>query len=150
MNIFKSAFNVRSVFLIVLIFLFLPICVQAGSKSDFRYWFEKGNLFSVYGNQDAAIHAFQEAIKIEPENPEAHFNLGVAYAEKGDLEKALAAVDQAIALKPGTSRYYYGRGWMHIRHGNYDNGVVDMQKAADDKYPDAIKYFETIAPRKGD
>ncbi|MGQ9863518.1 MAG: tetratricopeptide repeat protein [Bacteroidia bacterium] len=43
---------------------------------------------------------FQEAINLDPNLAEAHFNLSVLYAYKGLPDKAAAAFDKAIALRP--------------------------------------------------
>ena len=136
-------------FILTAVFL-LPATLFAESGSDtkdFSYWFERGALLSVYGNQDAAVGAFQKAIELEPDNAEAHFNLGVAYTEMDEYEKALDAMSRAITLKPGVARYHYGRGWVHVRSGNRFHGMEDMQKAAElsDRY--AKKFIEEIDPR---
>lgn len=136
-------------FIGVAVFL-LPATLFAESGNDtkdFSYWFERGALLSVYGNQDAAVGAFQKAIELEADNAEAHFNLGMAYTEMDEYEKALDAMSRAIELKPGVSRYYYGRGWVHIRSGNRYYGMEDMQIAAElsDRY--ARKFIEEIDPR---
>ena len=137
------------IFISVAVFL-VPATLFAESGNDtkdFSYWFERGALLSVYGNQNAAVGAFQKAIELEPGNAEAHFNLGVAYTEMDEYEKALDAMTRAIELKPGIARYHYGRGWVHVRFGNRYYGMEDMQIAAElsDRY--ARKFIEEIDPR---
>jgi tetratricopeptide (TPR) repeat protein len=146
----KCVLGFKIILTIVFIGLAMPalIFAQADSKSDdFHHWFEKGALFSVYGNQNAAIDAFQKAIAIEPENSSAYFNLGIAYAEKEDYQKAIEAVNRAIGIDSGNAGYYYGRGWVHVRFGHDDLGLSDMQRAAEMHNKDAKKYLEEIAPR---
>jgi tetratricopeptide (TPR) repeat protein len=149
MNSFISDFKLTFISLAVLTILIMPAFLYAQTKDEHnhRYWFEKGSLLSVYGNQDAAIEAFEKAIEIKSDYSEAFFHLGIAYAEKDHFEKALAAINRAIEINPDIARYHYGRGWVHIRFGNRDNGILDMQKAAAGKHPDAIRYIENIAPR---
>jgi tetratricopeptide (TPR) repeat protein len=149
MKLFMSDFKRTFISLTVLTILIMPLTLfaQAEEVHNHRYWFEKGSLLSVYGNQDAAIRAFEKAIEIKPDYSEAFFHLGIAYAEKDLFEKALAAMNRAIEINPEIARYHYGRGWVHIRFGNRDYGILDMQKAADGKHPDAITYIEKIAPR---
>ncbi|MFO8112982.1 MAG: tetratricopeptide repeat protein [Desulfosalsimonadaceae bacterium] len=140
-------------FFAVLFFLVFSGLVMTGvagaqkDAEDFTYWFEKGALFSVYGNQDAAIDAFQKAVEIEPESAEAYFNMGVAYAEKGNYENAIRYVNEALRINPEQGMYHYGRGWIHIRAGNRDKGLLDMEEAAKHRNPDAKQYLKEIAPR---
>ena len=49
---------------------------------------------------DKAMADLNEAIKLIPEDYEALFCRGYAYAIKGDLDKALADYDQAIKIEP--------------------------------------------------
>jgi tetratricopeptide (TPR) repeat protein len=48
-----------------------------------------------------AIAAFREAIKLQSDNPQAHFGLANSLTQQGDLEEAIASYRQAIALRPG-------------------------------------------------
>jgi tetratricopeptide (TPR) repeat protein/serine/threonine protein kinase len=48
----------------------------------------------------AAITAFQEALRLAPDEPRAHFNLGNALAAQGKVEEAEAAYRKAITLQP--------------------------------------------------
>ncbi len=140
-----------SKFMLLLAFsiLLLPagLFAQNGAK-DFHYWFDKGALLSVYGNQNAAIQAFQNAIELEPENSGAHFNMSIAYAENGDFHEAMEAVNMAKRLNPGSALYQYGKAWIYIRFGDTIQGTVEMQKAAEMNSLDAKQFLQSIAPRQ--
>jgi DNA-binding SARP family transcriptional activator len=47
------------------------------------------------GNDDEAIEAFQEVVKIEPTNSEAWQQLATLYEKKGDDKKAIEAFRRA-------------------------------------------------------
>jgi tetratricopeptide (TPR) repeat protein len=47
-----------------------------------------------------AIAAFREAIKLEPDNPAAHFGLGNSLTKQGAQDEAVASYRKAIDLKP--------------------------------------------------
>ena len=38
---------------------------------------------------DAAIDSYKNALKINPDYAEAHYNMGIALKDKGDLEAAI-------------------------------------------------------------
>ena len=153
MNMSLPFSRLTALFLVIAFFFTLPAVLSAQTTNDtknFQYWFEKGSLLSVYGNQKAAVQALSKAIAFESENSEAHFNLGVAYAENGDYENAIAAVNRAIQLNSSVPHYHYGRGWIHLRVNNHDYGISDMQEAARLQHADAIRYLEIINPRHAD
>ena len=49
---------------------------------------------------DSAIHAYQEAVEVEPEFYLAHANLGDCYYRKGDYEKAISLYDKGLSMNP--------------------------------------------------
>lgn len=44
---------------------------------------------------------FERAVDLDPDNPEALNNLGVALEQQGEFERAKAAYEKALKLKPG-------------------------------------------------
>ncbi len=50
---------------------------------------------------DDSIRAAQEALRIDPNLPEAYSNMAAAYHAEGKLDAALAALRQALKLNPG-------------------------------------------------
>lgn len=51
------------------------------------------------GKFDAAIAVLREAVKAEPDNALAHFNLGIALMQTGNMGEAESALSKAYALK---------------------------------------------------
>ena len=106
------------------------------------YWYDRGILVSVYGNDKAAIQYFQKVIELDPRRSDAYFQLGVSYGELREYEKAVSAISKAIELNPDKSVYYYGRGRIHLLFGDEDKALTDLKKAAEMGNRDAIRYFE--------
>lgn len=78
---------------------------------------------------EAAVQVLQEAVKAEPENALAQFNLGTALFQTGKLEQAEMALRRAYELK--------GAGMPGVQ---FLLGEVYYQKK---DYPKAIEAFET-------
>jgi Flp pilus assembly protein TadD len=52
------------------------------------------------GDYRTAITQLKEVVRLEPENFEAHLDLGICYAQKGFYAEAERAYDAARALQP--------------------------------------------------
>jgi tetratricopeptide (TPR) repeat protein len=51
------------------------------------------------GMTDMAIRLFKHSLLLDPEHPESHYNLGIAYSSKGMLEEAQREMNTAIELR---------------------------------------------------
>jgi tetratricopeptide (TPR) repeat protein len=47
-----------------------------------------------------AIAAFEQSVKVAPDNPTYQYHLGLAYAKAGDAAKAQASLNRALRLNP--------------------------------------------------
>jgi tetratricopeptide (TPR) repeat protein len=47
-----------------------------------------------------AIAHYRKAVELKPGFAEAHFNLGVALADRGQVEEAIAHYQKALEIKP--------------------------------------------------
>lgn len=61
---------------------------------------QKGKEALLSGELDAALAAFHEALDMDPDNPHAHLNIGVAHKLKGDRDAATRALEKAKSLDP--------------------------------------------------
>jgi Tfp pilus assembly protein PilF len=63
------------------------------------------------GLWDEALFRFQEAEKLDPQNPRIQSNMGVAYEASGQFDKALESYKKALNLAPNDKdiRANYGR-----------------------------------------
>lgn len=118
-----------------------PVVVE-----DADYWYEKGVLFSVYGNYQAAVKSFKKAAELAPEWSQAYFQMGVSYGEHGRYEEAIKAIGKAIELDAENGAYYYGRGRVYLMSGDRPKAMEDFEKAADMGNRDAKRFLEKQLP----
>jgi tetratricopeptide (TPR) repeat protein len=81
------------------------------------------------GDFDAAIKAFTEAIRLEPQLTDAYKRRGFAYGRKGEQEKAIADFSEAIRLAPDDAEAYRNRGVSHGMKGDHDKAIADFTVA---------------------
>lgn len=94
-----------------------------------RAFFNRGRAFSDQGEYDRAITDFDQAIRLDPEYPDAFNNRGVAYSGKGQYERAIEDFDQAIRLDANYAIAIYNRGLAARSLGREDEAAKYFAKA---------------------
>ncbi len=90
---------------------------------------DKGNAFYSNGDLDAAIAAYDEAIRLNPKYAKAFCDRGSAYVCKRQYEKAIDDYTKAIRLNPELAEAYCGRGVIFGYfglNGEFDKGIADF------------------------
>ena len=117
------------------------VSAKKGAEDDPRYWLDKGAICATYGNDKAAIMYFKKAIKLDPDNTPAYYNLGICYGETGQYEKALTSINKAIEKYPEKGSYLYGRGRVYWLSGDKEKAIEDFKRSAGLGYPDTQDYL---------
>jgi len=94
-----------------------------------RAWFSVGYLHGEEDNRKEAINAYNEAIRLNPDNAEAYNNRGTVKRSLGQHEAALADYDKAIELNPDDATAYNNRGVTKKNLGRLNEAREDYQKA---------------------
>ena len=89
--------------------------------SVMKYVFEK--------NRGEVIKSCKQAIKIDPDYAETHFNLGVAYGESGKYQKAIKALKQAIRINPDDAEVHYCLGVAYYESGKHEEAIKSYKQA---------------------
>jgi tetratricopeptide (TPR) repeat protein len=63
-----------------------------------------GLAFDRLGKPEEAISAFQEALKLDPNNAEAHLSLGKTEMSAGHLNEAITDLHEALRLNPNNDQ----------------------------------------------
>ncbi|MBI5788663.1 MAG: tetratricopeptide repeat protein [Candidatus Schekmanbacteria bacterium] len=56
---------------------------------------------------DNALQEFSQVLKLNPDNPRAHFQLAVIYQKRGQLDLAILSYERTLALNPQYSKAYF-------------------------------------------
>jgi tetratricopeptide (TPR) repeat protein len=83
--------------------LALACCCQSAhaQTGDSKALFAQGNSAMRNGDAPAAVHDFQQFLKLQPTSAEGYFNLGLALQSAGQPNDALTALHKAASLQPG-------------------------------------------------
>lgn len=90
-----------------------------------------GDKYYEHGDIQGAIHEFQLALRLDPQNGNVHNSLGVCYGELGDHERALEAFGRALALDESDYMAVYNTGLIHELLGRRPAALAHFLKAAD-------------------
>jgi tetratricopeptide (TPR) repeat protein len=95
------------------------------------------NLNSDLPPNDKAVAELEEAVKKDPKNSQAFYQLGKSYQTLKNEEKAVGAYKKAIEIKPDFAEANYELGTIYVRKKDYETALPFMQKAAKVKYTSA-------------
>ena len=78
---------------------------------------------------DEAIKHFEDLLRVRPDDPKAHNNLGNALAEQGNTADAISHWREAIRLKPDYSEAHCNLGIALTEQGKLDDAIQYFEKA---------------------
>jgi len=109
---------------------------EAGAKNLLRGYPQAFILYNVLGvaqegqgKYAEAAQTYRQALQIDPNVAEIHFNLGVALANLGRLDDAMACYRKAIALNPRLAVAHFNLGFALQQLGQFADAAASYRKA---------------------
>jgi tetratricopeptide (TPR) repeat protein len=99
--------------------------IKALSAAD---WFETGYSYQISRKYNDAVDAYNNALKLNPNDAESYCNRGYAHYKLGDHRQAIGDFEKAIRLNPRYARAYYGRGNAYYKLENFDKAIKDYDR----------------------
>lgn len=98
---------------------------------DFETLSLLGSLLEETGKRQEALDKFQEALKINPDYPQALNSLGYVYAQEGrNLEQAEGLIKKALEFEPDNGAYMDSLGWVYFQKNDLDKAQGYLERAA--------------------
>ena len=101
------------------------------TKSGFDRALEAGKLEFASGKFEKAIKRFDEATRIQPEDPYPYNAIGASRLQLKQASLALGFFSRAIELKPDYGAAYYNRGVAYFNAAKYELAAQDFTWAVD-------------------
>ena len=92
-------------------------------------YYRLGRAHYVQGNYDAALRAFNTAVKYAPDFAEAWFQLGLVDQDRGQLDAATEAYRRALAIQPSMHEAALNLGISEQERGNVDAALNAYARA---------------------
>jgi len=98
--------------------------------SDFTYKLPDGwDTAENKRTMERAIADFNQAMRLDPNNPVNYYERGSVYSMKSEYDNAIADYNQAIKLNPGYVEAYRNRGDAYDSKKDYDRAIADYTQA---------------------
>ena len=106
-------------------------------------WFSIGYLLHIKAepNFDAAINAYDAALRLNPADAVAYYNRGLARYALSQYEAAIADYNAALRLNPAYAVAYYNRGLVRYALGQYEAAIADYNAALRLNPAYAVAYY---------
>lgn len=87
-----------------------------------------GNGYLQAGDYEAAIEAFTNAIRHDPNFAKAYYMMGMACSCRGEHGRAIGHLSQAIALRADKPSYYFSRAQAYEAMYQAQHAIDDLDK----------------------
>jgi hypothetical protein len=81
------------------------------------------------GDLSATVSQFSEALRLNPKDANAHYNLGVAFFRQGNFGKAIYHLSEAIKANPHYAEAHNNLGVALAQQGDLDSAIMHFSKA---------------------
>jgi tetratricopeptide (TPR) repeat protein len=136
---------------LMVVLLFLLLLPGLTAAQGVQGAIDQGMRYSEAGRYDQALQAFDQALKLKPNDPAIITYKATVYYAKGNHAQAMQMCEQALKLNPNFGRAYYQRGMIYEKQEKYDQAVADLQKAKSLGHgvdPDFIELMKNKAAAK--
>jgi spermidine synthase len=96
------------------------------------------------GRVTEAIQWYEQALRIDPDHAEAHFNLGLALARAGKVLEAIGHWEQALRIRPGYAEAHNSLGNALAQVGRPQEALQHYEQALKVK-PDYVEAQNNLA-----
>lgn len=103
--------------------------LHGSGPNSVRSLLSRGDALTSLGEYEAAVHAYREALKDEPENLEGHLALARLFNRLARYREAVQLCDEAGGANPKNEEVYLIKARALLASGDF-GGIVDLDTAA--------------------
>ncbi|MFH1061441.1 MAG: tetratricopeptide repeat protein [Candidatus Omnitrophota bacterium] len=119
----------KSVLGLVILFAYCNLSFFGVAQEDASKWFfNLGTAFHYKGQTAKALKSFEQAYKINPQNMDVLYNIGVLHLENNRYDQAIKIFEQVIAQDPDDSAAYNNIGFALFKQGKYEEAIKFYNK----------------------
>ncbi|HEY3373676.1 MAG TPA: tetratricopeptide repeat protein [Candidatus Aquicultor sp.] len=88
----------------------------------------RGRLYFNNGNTNDALTDFDTAIKLNKDQAESHFGIGLIRLQEGDNQQAIKEFEKVIKVRPKWTEVYLSREVAYRKLGEKEKAIKDLKK----------------------
>ncbi|MEW6138066.1 MAG: tetratricopeptide repeat protein [Thermodesulfobacteriota bacterium] len=115
----------------------IDAAIRVGGSTCAYLFNNRGLICWKMGRIDEAKRNFLEAIDLDSENGDPHFNIGLIYFDESDFNKALFYLRKAVDINPLDSQFLTELGHLYLELDREDEALELFQKAFEHDPADA-------------
>ena len=118
---------------------------RQNNPEDVSLILNHANLYFKLGDKETFKSLMNEAIELDPNNADLHYNIGVISMEQNDLDAARAAYQKAIDIDPAYINAYLNLSTAFVNEGN---GLIEQMNSIRGSSAKEIAKYDALKEQK--
>jgi tetratricopeptide (TPR) repeat protein len=121
-------------------------------RDEVRHLHTLGEARLAIGDEAGAAEAYSAMLDLDPENPEAHLELGLLYEARGEAREAEEHFVESLKSDPANPRALYSYASLYYAADDLETAeeLLARAVASDARYSPALSALASIRARRGD
>jgi tetratricopeptide (TPR) repeat protein len=121
-------------------------------RDEIRHLHTLGEARLAIGDEAGAAEAYSAMLDLDPENPEAHLELGLLYEARGEAREAEEHFVESLKSDPANPRALYSYASLYYAADDLETAeeLLVRAVASDARYSPALSALASIRARRGD
>jgi tetratricopeptide (TPR) repeat protein len=121
-------------------------------RDEVRHLHTLGEARLAIGDEAGAAEAYSAMLDLDPENPEAHLELGLLYEARGEAREAEEHFVESLKSDPANPRALYSYASLYYAADDLESAeeLLVRAVASDARYSPALSALASIRARRGD
>ncbi len=121
-------------------------------QDEIRHLYTLGEVRLALGEEEGSAKAYRSVLNLDPEDPNAHLEMGLYHERRGEVERAEEHFVEALKQDPGNPRALYSYASLYYATDDLETAedLLVRAVAVDAGYSPALSALASIRARRGD
>ena len=121
-------------------------------QDEIRHLYTLGEVRLALGDEEGSAKAYRAILELDPEDPNAHLEIGLYHERRGEIGEAEEHFVEALKQDPGNPRALYSYASLYYATDDLDTAEELLARAVaiDAGYSPALSALASIRARRGD
>jgi tetratricopeptide (TPR) repeat protein len=121
-------------------------------RDEIRHLITFGEVKLALEDDAGAAEAYRAVLALDPENPDAHLELGILHERRGEAAEAEEHFIESLKADPGNPRALYSYASLYYTADDLEAAeeILERAVAADADYSPALSALASIRARRGE